>query len=121
MLDLPYGENTGSKKQGYVAADLGINPNSFAHRALFDVLQLIEIFNKFPLEEILHRAKAPTINIVAKILPPFKDPKPEGKKDKDVAKSLGFRWKSESKTWEKQLKDFELEGLDLPFEVDVKR
>jgi len=121
MLDINYGASMKSRKQGYIAADLGINPNAFAHRALFDCLQLIEIFNKYPLAEITERAASPNLTIEAEILAPWDDPKPDGKKDKDVAKSLGFYYTQDTKTWRKNIKEIAFNKDDFPFKVKVHK
>lgn len=119
LTDLPFSPNITSRKQGHIAAELGVNPNLFAHRAIFDVLQLIAVFNKYPLDVVLKRAQAENVRAVAKILPPFKDPRPVGEKEVDMAKALHFRFYSDTKEWVKMMKDFEIENVKFPFEVEV--
>lgn len=63
----------------YMAADHGfLNP--FPHRAMFDVMTMLTILNKYELDPILELAKSPTR--VIKALVPYEH--------KDLAKSRGY-------------------------------
>lgn len=97
QTDIPYPPNIKTRGLNHLLADHGINPNTFAHRALFDTFKTIELFDKYNASEIYTLSTSPMVRVVANCLPPWDDPKP--KKDTDVVKAAGFRWDGEAKKW----------------------
>ncbi|MDP2317504.1 MAG: 3'-5' exonuclease [Pseudomonadota bacterium] len=109
MEDLPFPEEMKTRKLSHLAAEHGfLNP--FPHRALFDVMTSLRLLSCYPLEEVIRRAAAPIVTVVA--LVPF-DRKQE-------AKDAGFFWDAPSKFWTKRIRDFEEADLALlPFPTRV--
>lgn len=76
----------------YLAADHGfVYP---AHRAMNDVLAMFQILDKYPIEEILERARTPNVEVRAVV----------SYSDRLLAKERGYYWKPEQKLWVKPLK-----------------
>lgn len=107
LEDVPYPDEMRCRKLSHLAAEHGfLNP--FPHRALFDAMTCLRLLSCYPLEEVVRRAEAETVTVVA--LVPF-DRRQE-------AKDAGFHWDAPAKQWTKRVKDFELGDLDfLPFKT----
>lgn len=91
----------------YLAADHGfVYP---AHRAMNDVLAMLQILDKYPIDSILERAKTPNVHVRAIV----------SFEDKNLAKERGYFWKPERKLWIKPLKlsEVEREKESAPFSV----
>lgn len=69
--------------------------NPFAHRAVFDVLTMLKVASLYPLEEIIARAKEPTLFVQACV----------SFEDKEKAKARGYYWCAPRKIWWKSLKE----------------
>jgi DNA polymerase III subunit epsilon len=97
-IDRPFKDST---RLVYMAADHGfLNP--FPHRAMFDVMTMLTILNKYELDPILELAKSPTR--VVKALVPFEQ--------KDLAKNRGYHPIYENgkfSRWELPVKEIRLE------------
>ena len=121
-VDLPFHAGVKSRALNYVSADYKINPNPFAHRALFDVMQMLQLLDKFDINEVIERAKTPSVTVVAVTRPPWEDPSPVGEKDNDKAKAAGFHWDGGFKKWTRVCKANEVQDLmaKLPFPIKVK-
>tara|TARA_B100001248_G_scaffold261746_1_gene254012 strand:+ start:20343 stop:21035 length:693 start_codon:yes stop_codon:yes gene_type:complete len=105
--DIPFGEEIQSKKLNYLAADHNfINP--FAHRAVFDVMTMMMVFSKYPLDKILDLASSETKRIIAKV----------SFDEKELAKKEGFRWDPSAKVWYKDIKEIQIKDLSFPFTID---
>lgn len=105
--DLPFPEEMKTRKLSHLAAEHGfLNP--FPHRALFDVMTSLRLLSCYPLEEVIRRAEADVVTVIA--LVPF-DRRQE-------AKDAGFFWDAPAKQWTKRVKAFEVGDLDfLPFKT----
>jgi DNA polymerase-3 subunit epsilon len=107
IIDLP------DRKGGrliHVAAEYGfVNPLS--HRALTDALTVLKVLELADLDRVIARAMVPNITVRAIV----------SYDDREKAKSRGYYWRPESKTWQKTLKEFELEQekKDAGFQVVV--
>lgn len=87
-----------AKKLTYMAAEHGfLNP--FPHRALFDVMTMLVILDRYPLDEVMRMARSPMLTIEAIV----------SYENRELAKTGGFYWKSEGKKWLKDIKECELE------------
>lgn len=76
----------------YLAADHGfVYP---AHRAVNDVLAMLQILDRYPLDQIIERAQTPNVEVRAVV----------SFNDRLQAKERGYFWKPEQKLWVKQLK-----------------
>lgn len=90
----------------YLAADHGfVYP---AHRAVNDVLAMLEILGRYDLDETIKRAQTPNVQVRAVV----------SFDDRLLAKERGYYWKPESKLWIKPLKanevDAEKEAAPFP-------
>lgn len=85
--------------------------SSFAHRALFDVLTMLQILSCYDINEVIALSKVP--NVVVKALVSFEN--------KDKAKARGYWWHKETKTWRKSLKATHLESerAEAGFGLDI--
>jgi DNA polymerase-3 subunit epsilon len=99
-IDLPFPKGLSPyRKLTHLAADHDfLNP--FKHRAVFDVLTMIKIFECYPLEEVLALARQPMIQLQAFV----------SYEEKDKAKGVGYRWFKYSKRWIKSFKQGKLEA-----------
>jgi DNA polymerase III subunit epsilon len=92
-MDLPYPERITTRKLIHLAAEYGfLNP--FAHRAVFDVLTMLQIFQKFDAEAALEYSQQPLVTLQALV----------SYDDRELAKSTGYRWKAEDKQWIKTVR-----------------
>ena len=108
--DLPYPPHIEQRKLKYLAYDHGIDI-LYPHRALFDVFPLISLVSKYPLEDIVKAAKAPTLTLRAMV----------SYDNRELAKKKYFNWDGERKFWVKDIKDFQLEAemKDAPFKIVI--
>lgn len=107
-MDVPYPESIQTRKLSYLAAEHGIL-NTNAHRALFDVIVMLNVLKNYSIDEVLKRAQSPSVNVIAKV----------SFSEKDKAKDLGFRWNKDDKIWFKEFKQLDLQSKNFPFEIDV--
>lgn len=111
MTDMPAeayqrGKSTALK---YMACDFGfVYP---AHRAVNDVLAMLEILSKFDIDEFFKRSQVPNVSVRAVV--PFSD--------KHLAKERGYHWQPEKKLWTKSLKSdlVDAEKSAAPFPVVI--
>jgi DNA polymerase-3 subunit epsilon len=106
--DLPHAAYSLGKSASlkYLACDHGfVYP---AHRAVNDVLAMLEILGRYDLETTIKRAQTPNVNVRAVV----------SFDDRLLAKERGYYWKPESKLWVKPLKadevDAEKEAAPFP-------
>jgi DNA polymerase-3 subunit epsilon len=105
-IDVRYPEKIKTRNLRHLAAEHGfLNP--FPHRAVFDVLTMFKVAGCYNLEDIIARAKEPTVYVQA--LVKFEV--------NHLAKDRGYRWNPAKKIWWKQFKvsDFEAERQDYGF------
>lgn len=98
--DLDYPPNIETRKLVHLAAEHGfVNP--FAHRAVTDVLTMLQIASKYNWAETIENATLPKTTVRALV----------SFNEKDKAKNTGYRWEGNSKVWIKTIKskDFEKE------------
>lgn len=107
-MDVPYPDSIQTRKLSYLAAEHGIL-NTNAHRALFDVIVMLNILKNYSIDEVVKRAESPSVNVIAKV----------SFSEKDKAKDMGFRWNKDDKIWFKEFKELDLKTKQFPFEVDV--
>lgn len=106
--DLPGVE---SKSLSYMACDAGfLNP--FPHNAVADCLTVLRLVSKFPIEDVVARAKQP--NVVVQGL--------QDRDHNDDAKKLKFLWKPEFKMWLKVVKEGDVKSLAeaAPFNISIQ-
>ena len=112
MSDIDYPEHCKSRKLSYLASDHGfINP--FSHRAVFDVLTMLEIVKNYDLDKMIENSKSP--KIILKALVSYED--------NHKAKNLGYRWID--KIWQKEIRknqyDMEVEKAEKEgFKAEIK-
>lgn len=111
--DLPLPDETTSRRLGHLAADHGLPPSPWAHRALFDALQSLRLLECYPLDEVLRRADSPTVTVYAHQLP-FER--------RAEASKLRFRWSPEThgKVWFKEVKEIDLDKLKAVVTFDIR-
>ena len=110
MTDISYPEKIKTRSLPYLAAEHGfLNP--FPHRALFDVMTMIQIASMYDFDEILKYANSPNIWIRATV----------SFDDKQLAKDRYFKWDPTNKFWVKKVKelniDYEEEKADFPIDL----
>ena len=98
-VDVPYPENIQTRKLTHLAAEHGfVNP--FAHRAVTDVLTMMQVCSKYPWIETVTNAKTP--NVALKAMVTFDN--------NHKAKGAGFRWEAGTKSWLKNIKENKVEA-----------
>lgn len=119
-VDIPFPKNIKTRGLIHLCADHKINPNDFAHRGLFDILKTAQLLDYYDIDVVIKRAKTPNVTVRAMCLAPFKDPKPDGEKETDIAKKNGFRWNGKAKVWIRVCKEDEVKELEemLPFRLE---
>lgn len=108
--DIPYAPEIQTRKLTHLAAEHKfINP--FCHRAMTDVLTMLQILSQYDINQVVEYSKAPNIKIAAGVT--FET--------KEKASSRGYRWNAQNKQWEKTIKDFLIQDeiKKSPFEIKV--
>ncbi len=124
MIDVPYTENCKSRNLTYLAG-FHLILNCFPHRAITDVMTMLSVMLKYPMEQILESAHSPMVEYVWKQDYPnkrkFKDIKDyiiamtEFDRRKDLAKANNFRWDADNKLWILKCRKIKTPQIDLPF------
>lgn len=74
-----------------------------AHRAVNDVLAMLEILGRYSVEETIKRSQTPNLNVRAVV----------DYDSRHLAKEAGFHWQPDAKLWTRQVKADELDNLKL--------
>lgn len=114
--DIPYPNNIETRKLVFLATMHGfLNP--FPHQALSDVITMLTIMGQYQFEDIKTIAAAKAFLVKADVPGPWVD----GGKGTEAAKARGYRFKADSKSWVRTLKEFELEKEknEAPFKIIV--
>jgi DNA polymerase III subunit epsilon len=109
-LDLKYPPAMLTRKLTHLAAEHGfLNP--FRHRAVFDVLTMLTVFQHYDAAAALEYARQPMVTVRAIV----------SYEDREKAKARGYRWNPEEKLWLKncRLPDVEVERREADFTVVV--
>lgn len=113
--DIVYPNTIKTTKLSYLAAEHGfLNP--FPHSALFDVMTMLNVAERYPLETMIERSKMPIFVVRAMV----------SFDDKQLAKDRSYYWekfggKEFSKCWIKFIKeaDFDREVKEAGFPIAV--
>lgn len=109
MTDVPFSNHIKTRKLSYLAAEHGfINP--FSHRALFDVLTMLQLVVKYDIAEIVELQKSPLVRVVAEVT--FDE--------RDKARESGFRWDRNEKQWFIEVKQVQLAKMSFPFQISME-
>lgn len=104
--DIPFPERISTRKLSYLAAEHGfLNP--FAHRALFDVMTMLQVLKNYPIEDVIELQASPMCRLVAQV----------SYENRGDAKSQGFRWDPQQRHWYLQGKEKSLKAREFPFPV----
>lgn len=105
-IDIEYPCQT--RKLSYLAAEHGfLNP--FPHRAVTDVLTMMQVVSQYDPDVIFARAKIPSITVQAVV----------SFDTRKKAQDRGYRWDADNKRWIKLIKacDYEQESAQADFKV----
>jgi DNA polymerase III subunit epsilon len=106
--DIEYPEGTYASKLIYLAAEHGfLNP--FAHRACFDVLTMMAILSKYPIEDIIYSAKQPMVLVQSMT----------EYHERDLAKKARFYWDADRKMWLRLMKEHRIAKSNFPFKTRI--
>lgn len=113
--DIPLYMPVQSNSLKYLAAEHGLCPNKFAHRAVFDVMTMLSILNEYMLDQVIARSKEK--DVIVRAMFSIKDP--DFQQVKAAVQAKGFRWELAKKRWVKRLKESDVEKFknDCSFEV----
>ena len=104
LHDVPYRDDVKTRKLSYLATEHKfLNP--FSHRALFDVLTMMEVVSRYDWNEVIELSKSPTVRVQAIV----------SYDERNKAKEAGFRWDAPNKVWIKDMKQVQLESTNFPF------
>lgn len=93
-VDVPYDESIQTRKLTHLAAEHGfVNP--FSHRAVTDVLTMLQVVSNYDWSEVITNAQTPNATMRAMVT------YDQNKKAKDA----GYRWDGEKKIWFKNVKE----------------
>lgn len=113
-VDVEYPKAIQTRKLTHLAAEHGfVNP--FAHRAVFDVMTMLNVLCRYDVAAVLEMSKQPSITLRAMTEKPWED----GGKSTDAAKARGYRWNGECKMWLRVVKAPHVaqEIASAPFQV----
>ncbi|WP_236715279.1 hypothetical protein [Leptospira interrogans] len=79
-----------------------------SHRALFDVLTMLNILSKYNMDEIIQLAQTPLLRVTAHL----------DFDKKDLAIKSGFYWNKEKKIWAKVIREGMLKKEYLDFKIE---
>lgn len=107
-VDLPLPDHIKTRKLTHLWAEHKLEG---AHRAIFDVNLMLEIFSHYDLLEVIELSKQPTIKLIASV----------SYHDRNLAKDRGYYWDGENKRWTKELKEQAAirEQSQAPFPVQM--
>jgi len=107
-VDVPYPKKITTRKLEFLGPAHGfINP--WSHRALFDVLSMLKVLDHYDINKVVRLAGEGDSMLVAICQKPWLDKAPDGQKDTDTARELGFRWNGDKKRWQKIVKESQVE------------
>lgn len=107
-MDVEFSDDITTRKLSYLAAEHGfLNP--FSHRALFDVLTMMIVLDKYDLEPILFSASQPIVTVRAKV----------SYDDRQLAKDHKFYWEPDRKLWLKEMKLHKAQAANFPFKASI--
>jgi DNA polymerase-3 subunit epsilon len=92
--DIKYPESITKRNLCYLAAEHSII-NPFRHRAVFDVLTMLNVASNYEIDAIIASAQEPTLYVRALV----------SFDDKDKAKVLHFHWSAPQKIWWREFKE----------------
>lgn len=97
-VDVDYPESISTRKLTHLAAEHGfVNP--FAHRAMTDVLTMMQLVSKYDWNKTIENARTPNVVMQAMVTIP----------QKDMAKGCGYRFNGSNKKWTKLIKENRVE------------
>lgn len=100
-IDVPYPNNCRSRNLTYLTAFHRLM-NPFPHRAVTDVMLMLEILNLYDVDDIFKTAQSPLVKVVANV----------SFAEKDLAKAQGFMWDGTNKKWYKNRRKRTLDNTD---------
>lgn len=96
--DVDYPPHITTRRLSHLAADHAfLNP--FAHRALFDVMTMLNVMSRYDFKQVLEWSRSPTVEIKAD----------STFQQKELVKKQNYRWDNERKIWHKSIKSFQLD------------
>jgi DNA polymerase III subunit epsilon len=101
--DIRYPDHISTRVLKHLACEHGIL-NPFSHRAVFDVLTMLHVASRYPVESIISRAAEPTLFVQALV----------SFEEKDKAKTRGYLWSAPRKIWWRSFKE-----SDFAAEIEV--
>ena len=108
--DIDYPSNMRSRSLIYLAASHGfVNP--FPHRAVTDVLTMLQILSKYQIDTIIGNADSPRVRIVAQV----------SYDGRQKAKDSGFYWDGENKEWFREMRKNQVDKFsrELKFQTRI--
>ncbi|MFA4795650.1 3'-5' exonuclease [Leptospira kirschneri] len=105
--DIAYSKNIRTRKLNYLSFEHGLMPFQ-SHRALFDVLTMLNILSKYNIDEIIQFAQTPLLRVTAHL----------DFDKKDLAIKSGFYWNKEKKIWVKVIREGILKKENLDFKIE---
>jgi DNA polymerase III epsilon subunit-like protein len=105
LLDCPFPSTQKIHTLKYLALDHGY-VLSGAHEAIHDVFACAHILKQYPFEKVLEISKTPLVTLTAKVAW-------EDLEGRDRIKNSRFYWNSNTKRWEKRIREYWLPGIQM--------
>jgi len=109
QTDIDYPSTMRSRSLIYLAACHGfVNP--FAHRAVTDVLTMLQVLSKYDINTIIDNADSPRVKVLAQV----------SYDGRQKAKDAGFYWNGDEKVWFREMRKNQLASFLNPLNFQTK-
>lgn len=107
--DVDYPSTMRSRSLIYLAACHGfVNP--FAHRAVTDVLTMLQVLSKYDVHTVIDNADSPRVKVLAQV----------SYEGRQKAKDAGFYWDGDNKQWFREMRKNQLEKFTKDINLILK-
>jgi DNA polymerase III subunit epsilon len=109
-IDVKYPDRIKTRNLRHLAAEHGfLNP--FSHRAVFDVLTMLNVMSGYDIDAIIARSQEPTLFVQALV----------SFEEKELAKERGYHWCAPKKVWWRSWKssDYEADKMECGFRTQL--
>lgn len=99
LTDLPYSPHQKHKDLERLCLKHSV-PYPHMHRAMFDVVAMLDVLKCYPFDKVLERSCSPSVTLQAMV----------SFEQKDLAKAIGYGWDDVKRIWTKTIKELDLQA-----------